>query len=244
MTLKWYFSAREYSNPRKWSFYRALIWIFEEQDEIQTRSPIATLAKAEILAKKMKNDDSYILENPRSEEFDEVGNIDWRLEMTPKNEYHHGMKVSQMKLKICELATGNKFTEEWTFLPKNCQHTVCKGSIQFYQNFALIGCNRHRDILMLNLATRKQFWVNSKNIINKMKAKAPVDAEEDLRNIDSNTSIGHGIGKMEVGSNKIEVKYTVYTVLMGYGKVALGSYKSYQIKISTLLRFNPSIYKP
>ena len=115
---------------------------------------------------------------------------------------------------------------------------------QFHKNFALLYFKGGQNILLLNLATRKQFWVNSENIINKMKAKAPVDAEEDLRNIDSNTSIGHGIGKMEVGSNKIEVKYTVYTVLMGYGKVALGSYKSYQIKISTLLRFNPSIYKP
>ena len=233
--LKWYFSAREYSNPRKWSFYRALIWIFEEQDEIQTRSPIATLAKAEILAKKMKNDDSYILENPRSEEFDEVGNIDWRLEMTPKNEYHHGMKVSQMKLKICELATGNKFTEEWTFLPKNCQHTVCKGSIQFYQNFALIGCNRHRDILMLNLATRKQFWVHGDSIINQMKAKAPVgdhELHENPLNIGNDTLIGRGIGKMDVENNKIEVHYSA---IMNYGYTVLGGLKCRYIKISISL---------
>ena len=72
-----------------------------------------------------------------------------------------------------------------------------------------------------------------------MKAKAPVDAEVDLLNIDNNTSIGQGIGKMKVGSNKIEVKYTA---LLQYGDVDLGSYKSYYIKISTLLRFNPSIY--
>ena len=33
-----YFSARKYSNPKNWSFYRALIWICEEQNKIQTRS--------------------------------------------------------------------------------------------------------------------------------------------------------------------------------------------------------------
>ena len=113
---KWYFSAREYSNPRKWSFYRALIWIFEEQDKIQISSPIATLAKAEILADKMEHDDSKILENPRSEEFIQVGNIDWRLEISPVkikvarifgriDGYQRWAKVSHMKLKICELAT-------------------------------------------------------------------------------------------------------------------------------------------
>ena len=33
-----YFSARKFSNRKNWVFYRALIWIFEEQDAIQTRS--------------------------------------------------------------------------------------------------------------------------------------------------------------------------------------------------------------
>ena len=259
--LKWYFSAREYSNPRKWSFYRALIWIFEEQDENQMRSPIATLAKAEILAKTMKRDESKILENPRSEEFIQVGNIDWRLEISPikisvcgvfgrTDAYQRWAKVSQMKLKICELATGNNVTEEWTFLPKNRKYYLSVEMSQFYENFALLYFSGGQKILLLNLATRKQFWVDSEKIINKMKAKAPVDAEVDLLNIirsaqfDSYTTIGQGIGIMEVGSNKIEVKYTVYAVLMEYGDVALGSYKNYHIKISTLLRFNPSIYNP
>ena len=182
----------------------------------------------------MEHDDSEILENPRSEEFIQVGNIDWRLEINPINDYHNGMKVSQMKLKICELATGNKFTEEWTFLPKNCQHTVCKDTIQFYQNFALIDCNRLHDILMLNLATRKQFWVRGDNIINQMKAKAPVgthEIHENPLNIRNDTLIGLGIGKMEVGSNKIEV---YYSALMNYGYTDLGSLKCHYIKISLL----------
>ena len=227
--LKWYFSAREYSNPRKWSFYRALIWIFEEQDETQISSSIATLAKAEILGDKMEHDDSEILENPRSEEFVQVGNIDWRLEINPINDYHNGMKVSQMNPKICELATGNKFVEEWTFLPEDCEHTLCKGTTQFDQNFALISCNQLRDILMLNLVTRKQFWVHGENIINQMKAKAPVGTHElhaNPLNILNKTLSGRGLGRMLVDSTNIVVKYIA---ILNHGYTVLGSLKCHYI---------------
>ena len=37
-----YYSGRKSSNPKNWSFYRALIWIFEEQDVDQTTSNIHT----------------------------------------------------------------------------------------------------------------------------------------------------------------------------------------------------------
>ena len=33
-----FFSSRKYSNTQKWAFYRALIWIFEEQDSIKRNS--------------------------------------------------------------------------------------------------------------------------------------------------------------------------------------------------------------
>ena len=193
----------------------------------------------------MKRDESEILENPRSEEFVQVGNIDWRLEINPTNDYQRGMKVSQMNPKICELATGNKFIEEWIFLPSNCQHTLCKDMIQFYQNFALIDFNNFHDILMLNLATRKQFWVHSENIINQMKAKAPVGSHELHENpltIKNRTLIGLGIGQMEVGSNKIEVPYSA---IMNYGYTELGRLKCHYIKTcSILLEYVKNIYKP
>jgi len=193
------------------------------------RSAIATLAKAEILADKMEHDESEILENPRSEEFVQVGNIDWRLEIAPINDYQRGMKVSQMNPKICELATGNKFFEEWTFLPENCQHILLKDMCQFDQNFALIDCNKLRDILMLNLASRKQFWVHGEDIINQMKAKAPVgthELHENPLNIRNGTLIGLGLGGMIVDGKQIVVSFTA---ILNHGYTVLGSLKCYFI---------------
>ena len=136
----------------------------------------------------MEGDESEILENSRSEEFIQVGNIDWRLEISPIkisvcgifgriDGYQRWAQVSQMKLKICELATGNNVTEEWTFLPKNRKYRLSVEMSQFHENFALLFLNGGQKLLLLNLATRKQFWVDSENIIDKMKAK---DAEVDL----------------------------------------------------------------
>ena len=192
----------------------------------------------------MEGNESEILENPRSEEFIQVGNIDWRLEINPINDYQRGMKVSEMNPKICELATGNKSVEEWTFLPENCQHTLCEDAHQFYQNFALIDFNKFHDILMLNLATRKQFWVNGENIINQMKAKAPVgthELHENPLNIRNDTLVGLGLGQMEVGCCKIGV---YYKAILNHGYTTLGSFKCHSIKILISLEYVKSIYKP
>ena len=192
----------------------------------------------------MEGNDSEILENPRSEEFIQVGNIDWRLEINPVDGYERGMKVSQMNPKICELSTGNKIVEEWTFLPENCQHILLKDMCQFNENFALIDFNKLRDILMLNLTTRKQFWVHGENIINQMKAKAPVGTHElhaNPLNIRNDTIIGLGLSQMVVGCNEIVVKYSA---IMNHGYTALGSLKCHYIKISLSLKYVKSIYKP
>ena len=212
-----------------------MIWVFEEQGKIQ---PIATLAKAEILATKLKDDDSQILKNPSGEDFTKVGtltgaNIDWRLEIIPGWE---SPANSQTKLKICELATGNKFTEEWTFVPENCKHGLRVAIKDLQENFALVF--KGDEILLLNLATRKQFSVRTDNIINQMKAKAPVHPEVNALNIDIKSRIGSGISGMQIGSNKIEI---LYTALMNYGTVDLGSFYCHHIQISTLFKYVQSI---
>ena len=66
--------------------------------------------------------------------------------------YQRWAKVSHMKLKICELATGNNVTEEWTFLPKNHEYPLSVEMSQFHENFALLYFKGGQLILLLNLA--------------------------------------------------------------------------------------------
>ena len=92
-----------------------------------------------------------------------------------------------MKLTICELATGNKFTEEWTFLPKTWQYPVNEQRTFFSKNFVILDfCKHHQYVdfddpgrlLILNMVTRKQFWIEKQTIENQIKANAP-DVDEE-----------------------------------------------------------------
>ena len=92
-------------------------------------------------------------------------------------------------LHVCELYTGRKNAEEWSFLPENWWHPLCghKSStkIIFNQNFVILnflrrsrGIERYRpelvgtgDFLVLNLATRKQFWAWKNSIDNEIKTR-------------------------------------------------------------------------
>ena len=111
-----------------------------------------------------------------------------------------------MKLKICELATRNKFTEEWTFLSENLKsHFRAAG-------FKFLG------VLLLNLVSRKQLLVERERILNQMKAKASV-AEAHIGN---RSIICSKIGQMTTAINKIVVPCSF---LMNWGDAELGGLK-------------------
>ena len=129
-----------------------------------------------------------------------------------------------MKLKICELATGNKFTEEWTFLSEDQKHHFRGAQLRIKENFALLFSSY--GILMLNLVTRKQFLVERENILNQMVAKVPVGEAEDLP--ERIEMIATRIGKMIIGRNKIEVPCSF---LMNHVTVNLGSLKILNVTI-------------
>ena len=95
--------------------------------------------------------------------------------------------ISQSKIKVCELATGYKFTEEWTVsLPTNWQSPVDTSRIIFNKNFVLLEFDTQwdpstrswsrpatvDDLLILNLASRKQFWLKKKPLEMEIKARA------------------------------------------------------------------------
>ena len=66
-----------------------------------------------------------------------------------------------MKLKIIERSTGNRKVEEWSFLPKDWKYQWRQ--VRIFQNLAgftfnTLG-NSIDDFLILNLVTRKQFWM-------------------------------------------------------------------------------------
>ena len=99
-----------------------------------------------------------------------------------------GMNISQVKLKVLERSTGHKKVEEWTFLPKDWIYdlignylvgTMIWGQrpIIFEKNFALLifdtWPNLSRDdIMILNLVTRKSFWMRSWTVKTQIKEKA------------------------------------------------------------------------
>ena len=82
--------------------------------------------------------------------------------------------ISQMKLKIIERSTGNRKVEEWSFLPKDWKYQWRQVSI--FQNLAgftfnTLG-NSIDDFLILNLVTRKQFWMRRSIIASELIEKA------------------------------------------------------------------------
>ena len=87
-----------------------------------------------------------------------------------------------MKFKIYDLATGNKNQEEWTVLPSIWPHDLEFGehNTLFEKQFVLIDMIMHlhmlndetRICLILNLATRKRFWLQKEPLEDKMREKA------------------------------------------------------------------------
>ena len=79
-----------------------------------------------------------------------------------------------MKLKIIERSTGNRKVEEWSFLPKDWKYQWRQ--VRIFQNLAgftfnTLG-NSIDDFLILNLVTRKQFWMRRSIIASELIEKA------------------------------------------------------------------------
>ena len=88
--------------------------------------------------------------------------------------------LSQVKFKICERATGNRYTEEWNVLPDDSpiidQYDTEDQTI-LDKNFVLINFNLDRreysagELLILNLVTRQPFWIKGENLEIQIRAK-------------------------------------------------------------------------
>lgn len=155
------------------------------------------------------------------------------------------------KLSICELATGKEHFEEWNFLPKKWNHHLGEKMIVLEDNFlALIFDDRmfrpygnsdklhghgRGDLLILNLASRKKFWMKRSQIENEMKAKVYEDggdgAQYDYDELRVDDSM---IDEMKVGKHEIEIKYKL-DYRYGGGFLTLGSLKSQFLKF--ILRY-------
>lgn len=216
--------ARKHSNPKNWLFYRALIWIFEERKSIQTRSKklvenisdIAILARAEILSKKKLKSKLRFESHKYIEQFTflglrgdcaRIGNDDWKLKLNK----------DCTKLKICELATGNKVTEEWNFLPKSWKTALDTTRTIFDKNFVFLEFEYYDDdmegdILILNLSTRKQFWLDSRGVKDEIGEKIPDafdDGEPFVINEFTLSCADKIFYRMKVRSNEIQMEHQI-----------------------------------
>ena len=88
--------------------------------------------------------------------------------------------LSLIKFKICELATGNKCTEEWNVLPEDSpvlEHDIREEQTILDKNFALMTFNLNlrnhepSELMVLNLATRQRLWIKGKELETEIRAK-------------------------------------------------------------------------
>ena len=132
--------------------------------------------------------------------------------------------LSQDQHKISECSTGNKVTEEWTFLPSKWKHRLFERKCLFDQNFALLYF-ANDSFLLLNLVTRVEFWIKRTIIENEMKRRVPdfeiFDGDGHPFIFDNNTTTTTKMGKMTVGSHKIQIPYQME---FNGGEVFLGSF--------------------
>ena len=121
------------------------------------------------------------------------------------------MNISQVKLKVLERCTGHKKVEEWTFLPKDWNYDLVLWSkpIHFDKNFALLEFDTRDDpsrddILILNLVTRKSFWMRSTTVETQVKEKAA--DQIDLGNFHASWVLVHGT---IVENDRLLVQYKI-----------------------------------
>jgi len=169
--------ARSYDNPKSWAFFRALVWLTEEQSSINTRSrgracemsPVGILAKAESLGRRIsKYGFGRDMGCPYfwSPWVSEIYSPDWSIKINPR---------APWRSTVGELATGKKKFENWQFLPKRWNHEVSPP--QICQNFVLLQFYRNmddrpgadhefsdEDFLVLNMATKRPQWIKTREL--------------------------------------------------------------------------------
>ena len=80
---------------------------------------------------------------------------------------------SYEKVKIVELATGNENPQEWTFLPGNWTMMLFHARFEQFAIFKFFPDQGSTadDILILNLASRKQFWMREETLVDQILQK-------------------------------------------------------------------------
>ena len=168
------------------------------------RYSIATLVKAEVLAKKIRTGSYIFYEDISDSGYTQFHWWDWVIKSGP----------SEMQLTVLERSTGKKNAEEWLFLPNDWRFPLTSAII-FERNFAVLSFNTRYDsntdtnnLLILNLVTRKQFWMRKETIFNQAKEKA------DLYGLRINSFIRGGAMRsgaieMYVGNDGIIIKYYI-----------------------------------
>lgn len=85
------------------------------------------------------------------------------------------------------------------------------------------------DLLILNLATRKKFWMTRSVIENQIKTKV-TDVDDDGNPFDLDDFLVNqsSILKMTIGTHEIEVKYQIEYQTHDHGQLTLGRLKSHK----------------
>jgi len=185
--------ARRLTNPNGWAFYRALIWLLEEQKTISTRSRGRTNDMSSLgLLSKAERTGNNISKYGFGREVgcpyfwspwvDDLYSPDWHIKINTRYPW---------KTAVCELSTGKRRYEEWTFLPRNWPHELSPPHIsknfvafQFYRSFLheennifeFMGSS-DEDFMVLNLISRKTYWVKVNPLAVKLKNMCRNDHE-------------------------------------------------------------------
>ena len=128
------------------------------------------------------------------------------------------------KATILERATGKKNVEEWSFLPGTARiyefDTFYKRTTQnrfrFDKNFVIIifdyrdADNNIGDLLLLNLVSRKQFWMKRAEVTNKIMIKIPDQNQDDLYDLPRIPLNRHKLRGLVVRENGIQIKYRIH----------------------------------
>ena len=85
------------------------------------------------------------------------------------------------------------------------------------------------DLLILNLATRKKFWMTRSVIENQIKTKV-TDVDDDGNPFDLDDFLVNqsSILEMTIGTHEIEVKYQIEYQTHDHGQLTLGRLKSHK----------------
>ena len=210
---------------------------------MQGSSAIAILAKSEILAKRLRKE----LKETKSQE-GQISSYDWKIKNSPTASQDRDLisiqgffirlfkkyltVISPMKIKVCELATGNQYLEEWKVLPDSWSHEFATViDTIFNKNFVLLETyddstdEMEGDVfLILNLVTRKRFSIG-KELLEETILSLTEDAiSVDMGDYGPSPEITK-ICQMVVGTNQIEIKYHTKISFEGYrysGEIFVG----------------------